>query len=96
MEKTCQRVNVTFWFDEDIVSGSDLHDRLDALLVEHFDDLDDWHVRWVHRLEDSPLFSADHINRLFDEQSLHVSESRPPCFQGTISFELMQAGCQIS
>lgn len=57
--KKAIRVNLTFWIDEDTVSEADLHDRLDALLVERFSDTDDWHTRWVHgRLEDSSLFGA--------------------------------------
>ena len=71
----CNRVNVTFWFDEDSVSESDLHDRLEALLVEHFPDVRDWHTRWTTRLEDSPLFGA---NRLGTDSAKTTGQVSPP------------------
>lgn len=57
MEKI-RRVNITFWFDDTKVSERELCDRLDALLVDRFSDLEDWDTRWVSDLADSPVFGA--------------------------------------
>lgn len=53
-----RRVNITFTFDETKVSERALCDRLEALLLDGFSDIEDWHARWVADLSDSPLFGA--------------------------------------
>src|SRR5262245_18720260 len=52
------RTNLTFWFDPTKISREDLVDRLDAVLVEQFHDVEDWNARWVSDLSQSPLFGA--------------------------------------
>lgn len=58
MKKEVARVNLTFEFDSQKVSRGEIVDRLDALLVENFEDVEDWNARWYVRAEESPLFGA--------------------------------------
>ena len=55
------RANVTFEFDERKVREADIQDRLDSLLCDEFVRdvaVEDFNVRWVSNVADSPLFGA--------------------------------------
>ncbi len=52
------RVNITFSFDDERVSETELKERLDDLLIEHFADCGDWNARWVESAADSPSLGA--------------------------------------
>ena len=52
------RVNITFSLHGSKVSEDEIKERLDTLLVEYFQDCENWNARWVERLEESPLFGV--------------------------------------
>jgi len=52
------RTHLTFTFDETKVTEQDIKDRLDVVLTDEFDDVDDVDTRWVSELSDAPLFGA--------------------------------------